>query len=399
MAFMLQLNSESSDPALSWGERESRRRMMWACYCVDQFFSHGILDPHVSESTVKILRLPCQDENFELQIPCTTPTLSRVTEAYFSGGSVGLELDTLGLSGHHAILMCLRSRVLKFRRNIRMFPRPAWEALSEFDVCLSALETWSNTLPPEVLFNPSNIQKHHSTSQLSTFLSLHIWARQVVSDLTHIAMPGFVELPSPNPLAGAPTEWLTSTRLRCAQMAAEISGLFVAVLAEVPSFVSSDPGIAFCAFQSTRIQIEWVLLAKGDERARRRSAAIPRLDATLRILRAMDGLFLSVDYIYDLLANTLSRHGYAPDLDFGPRITAQACGIPSAARGAKEPWAPSLPVLLRPPESNVRDELAEEEWPDDLEENTRWNVLTYGFEASEVDSFLSLYTFADQPFG
>lgn len=71
-----------------------------------------------------------------------------------------------------------------------MFPRPAWEALSEFDVCLSALETWSNTLPPEVLFNPSNIQKHHSTSQLSTFLSLHIWARQVVSDLTHIAMPG-----------------------------------------------------------------------------------------------------------------------------------------------------------------------------------------------------------------
>lgn len=85
-------------------------------------------------------------------------------------------------------------------------------------------------------------------------------------------------------------------------MAAEISGLFVAVLAEVPSFVSSDPGIAFCAFQSTRIQIEWVLLAKGDERARRRSAAIPRLDATLRILRAMDGLFLSVDYIVRLLS-------------------------------------------------------------------------------------------------
>ena len=33
-AYALQLNVESTDPNMTWAEREGRRRLMWACYCL-----------------------------------------------------------------------------------------------------------------------------------------------------------------------------------------------------------------------------------------------------------------------------------------------------------------------------------------------------------------------------
>lgn len=37
LAYALRLNVESNQPGLSWAQQESRRRLMWACFCVDAY--------------------------------------------------------------------------------------------------------------------------------------------------------------------------------------------------------------------------------------------------------------------------------------------------------------------------------------------------------------------------
>ncbi|KAM0756326.1 hypothetical protein T439DRAFT_321031 [Meredithblackwellia eburnea MCA 4105] len=432
LAYALQLNTESPDPSLTWADRESRRRLMWACYTLDKFLGGGVVDVmHVPDSSIKI-QLPCSDRNFTLQIPVQTPSLNDSTELYFIGKAP--ESDTMGLSAHYMIIIYMRSRVLKYRRNLELYHRAPWESLSEFEMCMSALDTWTSTLPTELIFNSANIRERHSysPSQLSGFLSLHTWALQCACDMVHIAMPGYAELPSPSALKGAPPGWITSTRETCHTKATQIGDLFVAILNEVPDFVCYDAGISICAFQSVRIQIEWVLLAKEQNRDRLRAEAVARFYATLRILKPMEGLFESNDSMYMSICEMLWKHGFARDLDFGPRADAALALLPGPVPDASyanilplppahwmkaEPWHPPTqrpppkpewyPAgAVRQPESNVRDAVStpweappndtEEQqlqWPEDLPGAADWNALSYKIQEDQVDSFLSMYTF------
>ncbi|KAK4704699.1 hypothetical protein P7C70_g1513, partial [Phenoliferia sp. Uapishka_3] len=452
-AYALQLNVESPDESLSWAEREGRRRLMWACYCLDKFAGGGILDVmHVSDASLKI-QLPCQDINYDLEISCVTPTITEATSSFFSLTSV--PHGHLGLSAHYFLLIYVRARVLRFRRNHTSYHRAPWETMSEFELCLSALETWRNSLPPEMVFEASNIHDYAARSELSAFLSLHMWATQSACDMVHIvrfsslrlARPanvlrsvdrrclvsfsvvgfsqegknsdkvgaGFVELPSPTSLSGATPDWIAGTRATCAQKAAQVADLFATVLQEVPDFVSGDIGVSTCAFQSVRIQIEWVMLASAAERPRRRAAAVPRFEATLRIVRAMNGLFPCVNDMYIQIAELLWKHGYAEDLPAvheyhrflvhfetialtisdssqfpGPPPASQFRSMPRRSAG----WAPTVPAsALQRPESNVRDAIGNQEspsdgvdgpWPEDLPENAEWNYLAYNVQATEV---------------
>lgn len=81
MAHALQLNvefspdilcaeaNESSPPAV---EKESRRRLMWACYILDAWTGSGVDQlTLLREADIKI-QLPCNERNFRLRIPCVT---------------------------------------------------------------------------------------------------------------------------------------------------------------------------------------------------------------------------------------------------------------------------------------------------------------------------------------
>lgn len=84
MAHALKINSEHSpdimgtdadDAAPSVVSRESRRRLMWACYILDAWAGSGIDQlTLLRENDIKI-QLPCNERNFGLRIPCVTETL------------------------------------------------------------------------------------------------------------------------------------------------------------------------------------------------------------------------------------------------------------------------------------------------------------------------------------
>ena len=67
--------TESDGTAPSIVSRESRRRLMWACYVLDAWTSSGIDQLSLlRENDIKI-QLPCNERNFGLRIASVTETL------------------------------------------------------------------------------------------------------------------------------------------------------------------------------------------------------------------------------------------------------------------------------------------------------------------------------------
>lgn len=67
--------AESLESAPSVVSRESRRRLMWACYVLDAWAGSGTDQlTLLRENDIKI-QLPCNERNFGLRIPSVTETL------------------------------------------------------------------------------------------------------------------------------------------------------------------------------------------------------------------------------------------------------------------------------------------------------------------------------------
>jgi len=74
MAFGLRLNYEN--PGLCFLAQESRRRLMWALYMLDSTWSAGLRDFTICPADVIHLQLPGTEEDFELDVPRQTASLS-----------------------------------------------------------------------------------------------------------------------------------------------------------------------------------------------------------------------------------------------------------------------------------------------------------------------------------
>jgi hypothetical protein len=125
MAQALQLNlehdldilcKEDQTGRLSVPERESRRRLMWACYQIDTLSGSGVKQLSLLfEDDIKI-QLPCNDRNFSLGIPCVTETL-RPGEVlkFIPREDIPLSpADSMGLMAYMVRVLVLRQRVLTY---------------------------------------------------------------------------------------------------------------------------------------------------------------------------------------------------------------------------------------------------------------------------------------------
>jgi hypothetical protein len=96
-AFVLRLHHES--PHLSFFVRESRRRLMWAIYLVDMTMAGGLQVFTVCPSHNIRLRLPCREDEFELNFETETEELQHDTSAMSS--------PILGMLAYHVRIIYL----------------------------------------------------------------------------------------------------------------------------------------------------------------------------------------------------------------------------------------------------------------------------------------------------
>lgn len=124
MAHALQLNNEVSPDILckeigaspnEVSVRESRRRMMWACYMIDVWAGSGV--DHLTllnERDLKI-QLPCNERQFSLQIACVTERLEKdeVLDFIPPEDIPKSPSDSLGMAAYYVRIVNIWRRVLR----------------------------------------------------------------------------------------------------------------------------------------------------------------------------------------------------------------------------------------------------------------------------------------------
>src|SRR5271170_1631789 len=125
MAQALQLNLEHDldilcrtpqAARLSVPERESRRRLMWACYQIDTLSGSGVKQLSLLfEDDIRI-QLPCNDRNFGLGIACITETLrpGEVLKFIPREDIPAAPADNMGTMAYTVRVLELRQRVLTY---------------------------------------------------------------------------------------------------------------------------------------------------------------------------------------------------------------------------------------------------------------------------------------------
>lgn len=123
MAHALQLNNETSTDILCKTDggpneitvRESRRRLMWACYMLDVWAGSGV--DHLTilnEKDLKI-QLPCNERQFLLQIPCVTEKLAEgeILDFVPTEDIPTKPGENLGMAAYYVRIVSIWRRVLR----------------------------------------------------------------------------------------------------------------------------------------------------------------------------------------------------------------------------------------------------------------------------------------------
>ncbi|KAF1940089.1 hypothetical protein EJ02DRAFT_407277 [Clathrospora elynae] len=199
MAHALQLNNEVSPDVLcnevggspnEASVRESRRRLMWACYMIDVWAGSGV--DHLTilnEKDLKI-QLPCNERQFSLQIPCVTERLEKGELLDFVSAEdiPDKPSDSLGMAAYYVRVVSIWRRVLRFVKHLDE-EQPPWLPGSGFAILIDDIQSWKRSLPSWLDFSADNIYIRRESHQLGALLLIHCMYHHVMCDVHRIALP------------------------------------------------------------------------------------------------------------------------------------------------------------------------------------------------------------------
>ncbi|CAI9629752.1 hypothetical protein GT037_008945 [Alternaria burnsii] len=199
MAHALQLNNEVSPDVLckelggspnEVSVRESRRRLMWACYMIDVWAGSGVDHLTILNERDLKIQLPCNERQFSLQIPCVTERLERGTllELMLPEDIPEKPSDNLGMAAYYVRIVSIWRRVLRFVKHMDE-EQPPWLPGSGFAVLIEDIQSWKQSLPSWLDFSADNIYIRRETHQLGALLLIHCMYHHVMCDVHRIALP------------------------------------------------------------------------------------------------------------------------------------------------------------------------------------------------------------------
>ncbi|CAK1365987.1 putative transcriptional regulatory protein [Cercospora beticola] len=203
MAQALQINLEHSTDVLcrepgngpSASVKESRRRLMWACYITDALVGSGIDQlTLIDEADIKI-QLPCNERNFVLEEPCITETLEEGHMLKFLPPELlpTFPQDCMGMTAFYLRHISTRRKVLKYIKHLDS-AKPPWFPDSEFAQLDAELRHWYDNLPANLQFTPTTLYIRQETSQVGALCALHYAYHQTMCDLYRIGTPSLYKL-------------------------------------------------------------------------------------------------------------------------------------------------------------------------------------------------------------
>ncbi|OJJ48050.1 hypothetical protein ASPZODRAFT_24917 [Penicilliopsis zonata CBS 506.65] len=304
LALGLHRQDDSNDQGLTWVEQETRRRLFWACYCLDRMMSTGVPEFGLIRTERVRIQLPCEDHYFLFGVPCITPVpdLEGETELGASG--------EVGLFGHYVQLTGIRHMILECTRH-PTDETPPWEENSVFARCLRKITAWRRTLLPQFQLVANTVYARLAQNQLTATVMLHVMYHQCMLDLHRLALPGFPESLPLATLAQAPPGWVQHHRSECVDHARRIGGIFdtLAGYISTDDLILLDTSLPIYLFEAMRVQIQWLFMLPSEARAE----AVPQLQSEceklMPFVERAAKYFRQGQWLLREMRKMLSRHG------------------------------------------------------------------------------------------
>lgn len=151
-------------------ERETRRRLMWACYSLDRMMSTGAPELLLTPASSLHIRLPCEDSHYQMGVSIETPFPALEQEA--EGEGLQETYPDVGIFGHHIRLQGARVLALRSSRHRQPNDLPPWDPSSTFAVAERKFAAWRSSLASQFVLEPETIYARHYANQLTALTML-----------------------------------------------------------------------------------------------------------------------------------------------------------------------------------------------------------------------------------
>ncbi|KAM5353832.1 hypothetical protein ACJ41O_000482 [Fusarium nematophilum] len=315
MAHALQLNvefspdilcAEANETAPPAVEKESRRRLMWACYILDAWTGSGVDQlTLLREADIKI-QLPCNERNFRLRIPCVTETLGVGHVLQFLPPAIvpRRPAANMGIMAYYIRIVTLWKRVVRYVKHLNTSP-PPWLPDSDFAALDADLRSWGRHLPEFISYSTDTIYARLESDQLGSLVLLHCTYHHNLLDLYRISMPDLFKLIKPFYFPPNQQEFLQSLQADCFYHAQQIASILSEAVQHGERYLA-DSLLPCFAYDSSRVMLYYIarLLDLSTPDAETIVAdAINAVESNSKILRKMAALFP----LADSLATTTER--------------------------------------------------------------------------------------------
>ncbi|KAI0115676.1 hypothetical protein GGR51DRAFT_415846 [Nemania sp. FL0031] len=243
-AYALRLNYEN--PSLCFLARESRRRLMWAFLTIDSGVNGGQADFTLLPPDSLHIQLPCNERNFEFDLPQVTGHLRPLPSQPFP--------DDVGSLALHVRLLWMRSRVSYCTKNVLNMPESEVAQLPQLIKVLSReLDTFNDHLPASFKFSESNLQLRAYSPRLCVYIMIHVWWRQCHCDLYRIVLSGLKEALPRSGVSRLEPQFVSYCTRQCFEHAIAMVEIFRLILALDGGLPVTDLDLSVCAYQCARM--------------------------------------------------------------------------------------------------------------------------------------------------
>ncbi|TQS38977.1 hypothetical protein Golomagni_00506 [Golovinomyces magnicellulatus] len=261
MAFALKLHrdfdhdtkSKEGNLELSFTDREIRKRIMWTCFIVDRLdASSRDRPPFISEDAMK-LQLPIKESKFILNIPGSTEYLNEQDislNELSSTDESSCKKANMGVSAYLIRAMTLWGRINQYVNSTPYFHDKVDTSNLDphYQELLDQIDDFSASLPEVMIYNPGNLNTHHTSGLAKQFFLLHICLQQNILFLNRFAPPALGKFPS---LPSDDQESISTRLTRSFEAADKISSL----LKDGEPYFITAPFIGYSAYLSSTVHV------------------------------------------------------------------------------------------------------------------------------------------------
>lgn len=245
-AAALKLNHES--PNICFLAQESRRRLMWSLYCVDAGISGGNRDHSLWRAERIFLGLPCNERNFEFDLPQDTEKLIPDTNPPPSA-----QAEDVGSLALHIRIQYIRHRISEFTKDSLTSDNIHPANLQTQVLSLHReLEDFAAHLPVSFQFSENSLRLRAYSPRICAFVMIHIWWRQCHCDLYRLGLVGLREALPTAVLERFDGSFIEHCQRQCVDHAMAMANIFSS-MQKLGAKPVADLDLGICAYQCARM--------------------------------------------------------------------------------------------------------------------------------------------------